>query len=822
MNGYFIVPSIVLLLTVNAGAGEPARTNAEMNGEKRIDFHTAPTVRAFAKNDTARVMTIATANLGKQNGLDILTVQTNGMLNAIFNNGSGKLQNKYSNDSAVNLEPNVAYLAASDLNGDGYSDAVAIDTKNGAFLVFLNTGDGAFAPAQSISVGSENESGFSGGGLAVADVNADGRPDVVTVTRASSTGTTTFSLQTFLGTGDGTFEALTRIDSALPGEFTLAPGNGLAVADMNRDGNPDLVAQLQENRPAPGIRVAVSLGAGDGTFESISSEGTSAPAGPQPASSLVVGDLNGDELPDAVFVAFSDAVYVAMGQPDGTLTDPSPVLSNMSGVVLLSLGDVNKDGALDLVAFGSGELGVFAGRGDGTFQATSQYTGGYGIVQQPAPLDLNGDGNLDIAWLDYTNGRIGSYFGHGDGTFAAASPVRPSNPGNTEWAGNIQVITAADMNGDSNQDVLAYDWPHASAGGPADLYTGLNDGTGKFAFELALPKGKLQELAQHYGSVVVESATADFNGDLRADVIFRTQSGLAVLLAQADGTLDPIPIDIQFPVPVSCMPFNYLTTGDVNGDGFTDIVAGYIQNRNCGPSASTPSGVFVLLGDGAGRFDAKFTPFGEGIFFVRLGDMNGDGKLDLLAANTLSGRGFNLYVLAGGGDGSFDFTNPRIVIGGQFVSDILVADYNGDGKQDLVLPTAGAPDENGAPVRATAGVLLLPGAGDFTFGEPAKVLDGISPIWNGSGWGDFNNDEKPDLVFAIYSKAEPHTPHFGVVVLPNNGDGTFADAISLLTPLGVSGRNAVVFVSDFNKDDREDVLAGSGLSSPLFLNAPER
>jgi hypothetical protein len=222
----------------------------------------------------------------------------------------------------------------------------------------------------------------------------------------------------------------------------------------------------------------------------------------------------------------------------------------MSGAVLLALRDLDQNGTSDLVVFGSGDLGVFSGKGDGTFQPKSQYTGGYGLFQQPLPTDFNGDKNPDIAWLDYTNGRIGLYIGAGDGTFAAASPIRPANQDSTAWAGNIQVITAADLDGDRDTDVLTYIWPHAAASGPADLYSGLNDGTGKFLFKFALPAGKLQELGARYNAFVIESATTDFNGDRRADVILRTQSGLAVLLASSDGALNAEPIDIEFPVPV--------------------------------------------------------------------------------------------------------------------------------------------------------------------------------------------------------------------------------------------------------------------------------
>jgi hypothetical protein len=785
-----------------------AAVNGQSPEAPRPLFHSVPTVRAFAENDPAKVMTIVTGDFDRKGGIDIVTVQADGMLNALYNNGEGELRNSYNNDSAVASKPNITYITAADLNGDPLLDIVALDSLNSAFLVFLNNGDGTFAEAASIAGVPEGGARLAGGGLAVADVNKDGNVDVITIARTPSEGTTALVQTTFLGVGDGTFQRSTTLESSLSGVFFLPPGRSISVADMNRDGNADLSIQLEQSSPRSALIVSVSLGAGDGTFQNIASTGPSVEAGPQPASSLTLGDVNGDDLQDAVFLSFRNEVLVAFGREDGSLQNPLPILTRMSGAVLLTLGDVNNDKALDLIVFGTGELGVFTGNGDGTFRASGQYIGGYGIFQQPAPADFNGDGNADIAWLDYTNGRVGLYSGKGDGSFAAAIPVRAADNGE-EWAGNTQVITVADLNGDGNHDVLTYDWPHASAGGRADLASGISDGTGRFQFKVALPAARMLELATQYGSFSIDSNTADFNGDKTADVIFKTQSGLAVLLSNADGTLNPAPIDVAFPLPVSCMPFNYIAPGDVNGDGFQDLVLAHSQNRNCTPSASTPSGIFTLLGDGTGHFDARFTPFGDAPFFVRMADLNGDQKLDLVVANLIAGSGFTLYVAPGMGDGSFDFAAAKTPLMGQPIGDILVVDYNGDGRQDLVLPTGGI---------GTAGVLLLPGTGDLSFGEPTKILDGVSSISNGAAAGDFDGDGDPDLVFVTYTKAEPYSENFGVIVVRNQGDGTFGPAESELAPLSTSGLNSAVFVADFNKDGAPDVLAGSGLSSPLFLN----
>lgn len=783
-------------------------------------FHAAPSYQAVADGDRSAVNTIAAADFNKKSGADVATVQADGMLNVLYNDGHGHLSSTYHNPSAVALKVGVTYLQAADLNRDGYPDLVAMDARNGAFLVFLNKKDGTFARAVPVTLSGGGS--LAGGGLTVADVNGDGIPDVVAIARSfdEATSVTTLSQQTFLGDGAGTFRALAATSTSLQGYYSLDPGSSLAVADMDRDGKSDLVLQMYENRPREAIVLAESMGNGDGTFQAISLTPISIDAGPQPASSLQLRDVNRDGIPDAVFLSYSDRVFVAVGRPNGSFARPSAVLSNMAGAVTLTLGDFNHDRKLDLVVFGSGQLGVFAGNGDGTFRTAplGQYIGGYGIYQQPVPTDFNRDNNPDIAWLDYTNGRVALYFGKGNGTFAAASPIHPANRGSTEWAGNIEVIAAADFNGDGHPDVLAYQWANASAGGQADLYVGLNNGKGRFFFKLALPAGFLQVLGKKYEPFSIDSTVVDLTGDGRADLILRTGTGMTVLTANPDGTFSTNPIDVTFPVPIGCFPLNFLTTGDVNGDGHQDIVAAYQQNTNCRASASTPSGFFTLLGDGAGHFKTSFTPFGNAPYFVRLADVNADGRPDLLAADVTPGSGFKLDVIPGNGDGSFDTSHARVAVTNQLISNILVGDYNDDGAQDLALSTDGTVKSDGSTVSGSQGVLMFPGNKNFTFGKPALLLPGLSSIAGGTGFADINGDRRPDLVFATYSAAGKYTSHFGMSAVPNLGHGVFGNAVSEDLPLEAGAPNSTVFTGDFNGDGSQDVLLASGTSSPLFLS----
>jgi hypothetical protein len=119
-------------------------------------------------------------------------------------------------------------------------------------------------------------------------------------------------------------------------------------------------------------------------------------------------------------------------------------------------------------------------------------------------------------------------------------------------------------------------------------------------------------------------------------------------------------------------------------------------------------------------------------------------------------------------------------------------------------------------VPGTQGVLLLAGHGDFTFGKAKLILPGVISI---SGkYADFNGDGKLDLAVALYASTQQTRTNFGMIVLPNSGGGSFGPAINLLLPYQSFGLNSEVFIGDFNGDGAPDIVAGLGLSSPLFLN----
>jgi hypothetical protein len=335
-----------------------------------------------------------------------------------------------------------AYTVIADVNGDGKPDlltAGGLGVSEGWVGVYLGNGDGTFRNQGTYASGGER-----GNSLAVADLNGDGKPDLV-ITNECATGSNCSPgpVSVLLGNGDGSFQAAVPYD-----------GGGLpafvAIADVNNDGKLDLIVAHDSS-------VGILLGNGDGTFQPVVNYST----GGSLALWLAVADLNGDGKPDLVVAA--GLVVVFIGNGDGTFKPP--VSYNPGGVELtaVAVADVNGDGKPDLIAgnycgpnaqcWEDSTVGVLLGKGDGTFQPAVAYDSGGKFSGGLAVADLNDDGNPDLVVANQegsngsSNGSVGVLLGNGDGTFQAPLTFTPG--------GAPLSVAVADLNGDSKLDVVS-------------------------------------------------------------------------------------------------------------------------------------------------------------------------------------------------------------------------------------------------------------------------------------------------------------------------------------------------------------------------------
>src|SRR3954464_14898750 len=301
-------------------------------------------------------------------------------------------------------------LAVADLNGDGTPDIVTVNRHDGTLTFLRGNGDGTFSEVGGFAVGSFPAA------IEVADLNGDGAADLVVADKDDGT------VDVVLGDGNGGFLPQTNLATA----DTLPLS--VAVGDLNGDGKLDLVSG---SAMAQDGSVSVFLGNGNGTFQ-----GQGPYSVPGASNAVALADLNGDGKAD--LVAVSSFTSVLLGNGDGTFQ--TPYVAGYGGYSV-AIADLNADGKLDLVKTQGGSVLVQLGNGDGTFSAQTSYADGPGAFRV-AIADLDGDGRPDLAVSGDTSVQV--LLGNGDGTFQSAQKFSVDLP---------HALAIADLNNDGKPDI---------------------------------------------------------------------------------------------------------------------------------------------------------------------------------------------------------------------------------------------------------------------------------------------------------------------------------------------------------------------------------
>ena len=340
-------------------------------------------------------------------------------------------------------------------------------------------------------------------------------------------------------------------------------------------------------------------------------------------------------------------------------------------------------------------------------------------------------------------------------------------------------MAVGDFNGDAKPDLVVAGLPNVS------VLLGKGDGTFTQASGSPINMYSPSEGTDPGPCAVV---VGDFNNDGKLDFAVAdggyTFNNVPVLLGNGDGTFTASTGPGNASRPTSCA----LAAADFNGDGGLDLSVG---NDIYGT-------LDILLGYGAGAFsEAPNSPMNLSVLgqsSVAIGDLNGDGKLDLAIATQSTN---SVTILLGNGDGTFTpLSSPAPAVGKQ-PQGIVAGDFNGDGKLDLAITNAA---DN------TVTILLGNGDGTFTQASGSPIAVGTAPYAIVAA--DFRANGKLDLAVANSSSNN-------VTLLLGNGDGTFIQSPASPFPVGKAPYSLVV--GDFNSSGRPGLAVANSTDGTISV-----
>jgi hypothetical protein len=799
-------------------------------------FYSAPFVsNVLPVSAGANRIAFLTADVNHDGRPDLLSVDSSGGIAAAINEGTGLFGAPVLTAPAV-ATTNTIDAAVSDVNGDGYPDLVlltgGVPAVNGPgpqqFTVLVNQKDGTFKaaatlnPANAPSPVADYNPVHPSMAWTVGATSSTGLPDVVAEYLVLTPGSTaaTFARTVFPNDGSGGFSSATQSTTTVPlsgsysSSYYFLTAAHLLLADANQDGKPDLLTAYVLPLLGP-YQVDIAFGNGNGTFAApLSNAAVSIPndgSGLPNATGLVVANLSGNTsaAPD-LLLSGGNSVSLAAANGDGTFKAPVLITDQaypgIGTVTGFRVADVNGDGLPDLLVIGEGSLTTWPGKGTGSFDPAigTVVTNTQDVYESGVAFaDFDGDGKLDFIAASEGSADVAFGKGRGDGSFAATSFVDATAA--SVPSGAFGVLAALDLNGDGKTDLIGSNFNNG------DLFAAFAESGGSFTFK--------RTLSQISSGVFIQNYTADFNGDGKPDLIveqvidgsaptYIPTEKVGVALSNGDGSFQD-PVYASLPAAISADAPDGLRAGDLNGDGKLDLVLAYPSQ---GTDGQEPGGYCVLLGKGDGTFSAgTFIAFGATPTDVLLDHFHGSkAPLDLVINDT-GEREFatpQVSILKGNGDGTFGAATT--ITSGQMSSGLLSADFNKDGNPDLIVPINFA---YGPPPLYTRnfdqdGLALYMGHGDGSFSPATTLAPGSDPYYPLTA--DVNGDGNLDIVY----DSSYLGPDDGLTVLLGHGDGSFAAAVRYPMPA-----ESNLAAGNFLGDNTQSLIAAiPGAAAALVMN----
>lgn len=648
--------------------------------------------------------------------------------------------------------PNLITIA--NVGDDAFPDLITVVSNDATVSVLLGNGDGSFALPSLYPVA--DPTFIRTVGIAIADLDGDGIPDLATANREDQGGFEVGNVSVLLGNADGSFRA--------PASFPAGPAcKTVAIADINGDSIPDLITANDDVLD----QVSLLVGNGDGTFQSFQTVSMDTMGGTPVGAAAI--DLNDDATVDLLTVwngvplSGLYGVSVRLGNGDGSFQS-ALATETPSSTAHFTLFDADLDGNLDVVEATLSNIQILLGNGDGTFEIGDQMAAD--SVSSLAATDVDSDGFTDLVLARFLDG-LSVRFGTGDGSFGPQD--------NYEFGSAPREIAAGDLDGDGVADIVSsVDRSQGSVRSDLTVLIGNGDGT----FSPRLVAG-----FRSISGTRTDKIALEFNGDGHIDLINLVRAngevttdillgdGSGHLLLGPEYTLElglgsaPASIAAAGPLHPSSAPCPDLAIAAEH----TDRVL-VVENINCGEDIEV-----VTYRTGGSSSD------------ISIADVNGDSVPDIVTPDQ-----FNpiVNILPGVGDGTFGDVIQTPLPPSAHPECLVVDDFDLDGTPDFAV----------AYGTTLAVVFRGPGAS-----PPAIETTGSGP--NEIAAGHLNGDAFPDLVTANF-----HSNSLSVFL---GGAG------GVLSPLGdislVDATPNDIKVDDIDGDGNADLIVGRSLGNMMLL-----
>jgi hypothetical protein len=337
------------------------------------------------------------------------------------------------------VDSNPESFAVTDVNGDGKIDLICGNAgnspyNNGTLSILTNNGSGSFVIASTLNIG------HGPGSIVAADVNGDGKVDLITANWDNGNGNT---LSVWTNNGGGVFGS----------NATYVVGSGprtVVTADVNGDGKLDLInANFGFNGSGNTLTVLTNNGTGVFGSNATLTVGNG-------SYSVTAADFYGDGKMDLISANVGDSTLTVLTNNGSGIFGSNATYTVGRGPRSVAAADINGDGTLDLICancgnFNGNTLTVLTNSGNGVFGSNATYVVGTAPIYVTA-ADINGDGKLDLICANDTGNTLSVLTNNGSAGFVTAAMLSAGDPG-----GHIgdfpQVVVAVDVNGDGKPDL---------------------------------------------------------------------------------------------------------------------------------------------------------------------------------------------------------------------------------------------------------------------------------------------------------------------------------------------------------------------------------